>query len=84
MVESNVTIGRGRSLSYADLGEPAGPVVFYFHGTPSSGLDLVWLDAAFRQAGLRVVRSIARSEMSSASETGLNTATRCPNSTQGD
>jgi hypothetical protein len=26
----------GRTLCYADYGDPAGPVLFYFHGHPGS------------------------------------------------
>ncbi|MEX2247741.1 MAG: alpha/beta hydrolase [Dehalococcoidia bacterium] len=51
-----VTLRDGRSLGYADYGDPAGAPVFFFHGTPGSRLGgRVLGDAASR----RHVRLIA-------------------------
>ena len=50
-----MTLGDGRRLAYTDLGAGGGPVVVYFHGAPTSRLDLVALDDAFGEVGVRVV-----------------------------
>ncbi len=36
----------GRELGYAELGRPDGEPLIWFHGTPSSRLEVVWLDQA--------------------------------------
>lgn len=38
-----------------DVGEPGSPTIVHFHGTPSSRLELVSLDAAVEAAGVRLV-----------------------------
>ncbi len=50
-----MTLTDGRTLAYTDLGAPAGPVVFYFHGAPGSRLELAGLDANFAAVGVRVI-----------------------------
>lgn len=47
----------GRTIAYTDVGEPGGFVVMYFHGAPSSRLDLaaVGLEPALIDRGVRVV-----------------------------
>jgi pimeloyl-ACP methyl ester carboxylesterase len=55
MKDSLVTVGGGRQLSYADIGDPDGPCVFFFHGAPGSRLQLVGLDKQLAARGLRVV-----------------------------
>jgi pimeloyl-ACP methyl ester carboxylesterase len=47
----------GRTLAFTDLGPPDGAAVMYFHGAPSSRLDLALLDleATFHELGVRVV-----------------------------
>jgi pimeloyl-ACP methyl ester carboxylesterase len=51
-----VEIGRGgRALRVRDVGEPGGPVVMYFHGTPSSRLDLCFGDKLVAKRGIRLV-----------------------------
>ena len=45
----------GRSLAYTDCGAPDGPLVVYFHGAPTSRLDLVGFEESFRDFGVRVV-----------------------------
>ena len=50
-----MTLADGRTLAYTDLGAPAGPAVFYFHGAPGGRLELAVLDDAFRDAEVRVI-----------------------------
>ena len=45
----------GRTLAYTDCGASSGPLVLYFHGAPTSRLDLVGLDETFGSLGVRVV-----------------------------
>jgi pimeloyl-ACP methyl ester carboxylesterase len=47
----------GRTLAYTDLGTPNGPTIMYFHGAPSSRLDLalLGLDVTFHELEVRVV-----------------------------
>lgn len=45
----------GRTVAYTDLGAPDGPAVVYFHGAPTSRLDLVPYEAAFTDLGVRVI-----------------------------
>jgi pimeloyl-ACP methyl ester carboxylesterase len=54
-VFSTVTLHDGRTLEYADLGDPAGRPVLFFHGTPATaGAAAVVADAA-RAHGIRLV-----------------------------
>lgn len=55
MLDARCTLADGRILAYTDLGAADGPVVFYFHGAPTSRLDLVPLDDELRRRGVRVV-----------------------------
>jgi pimeloyl-ACP methyl ester carboxylesterase len=50
-----LTLPDGRTLSYADVGDPAGRPIVLMHGTPSSRLDALWLDDAARRAGWRLL-----------------------------
>lgn len=45
----------GRLLTFAEYGRPGGTPAIAFHGTPGSRLQLTALDAAARDAGLRLV-----------------------------
>ncbi|MDP4164539.1 MAG: alpha/beta hydrolase [Bacillota bacterium] len=36
MRENTITLKDGRKLSYAEFGDPKGPVIIYFHGTPGA------------------------------------------------
>jgi len=52
----DVTLPDGRTLAYAEYGTPEGHPVLYFHGAPSSRLDpLLYGDALFSEAGLRLI-----------------------------
>jgi pimeloyl-ACP methyl ester carboxylesterase len=54
-VFSTVGLRDGRTLEYADLGDPAGRPVLFFHGTPgTAGQGEIVADAA-RVAGVRLV-----------------------------
>ena len=55
MQDSTIRLPDGRTLAFTDLGAPAGPVVFYFHGAPTSRLDLAPFDADLRARGVRVI-----------------------------
>jgi len=45
----------GRRIDYREFGSAAGVPGIYLHGTPSSGSEGRWLDAAGLRAGVRVV-----------------------------
>jgi pimeloyl-ACP methyl ester carboxylesterase len=50
-----ITLRDGRTLEYADLGDPSGRPVLYFHGTPATaGMGAIVADAA-RKNGVRLV-----------------------------
>jgi pimeloyl-ACP methyl ester carboxylesterase len=55
MRDASVTLSDGRKLAYTDLGASSGPVVMYFHGAPTSRLDLSMFDDAFAVRDVRVV-----------------------------
>jgi pimeloyl-ACP methyl ester carboxylesterase len=55
MLDTSMTLPDGRTLAYTDSGTPDGPLVLYFHGAPTSRLDLVGLEDTFRSLGVRVV-----------------------------
>jgi len=55
VIDSTLNLPDGRTLGYADLGEPDGPLVVHFHGAPSSRLEVAAYDDEFRQRGVRVV-----------------------------
>jgi pimeloyl-ACP methyl ester carboxylesterase len=52
-----LSLADGRTLAFTDLGPPDGATVMYFHGAPSSRLDLalLGLEATFDELGVRVV-----------------------------
>jgi pimeloyl-ACP methyl ester carboxylesterase len=54
-VFSTVTLADGRTLEYAEYGDPAGVPVFFFHGTPSTGGQGVCAEDAARARGIRLV-----------------------------
>jgi pimeloyl-ACP methyl ester carboxylesterase len=55
MVDASVALSDGRLLAYTDLGVPRSPVVMYFHGAPTTRLDLTIFEDAFAERGVRVV-----------------------------
>ncbi len=54
MRDDSLTLPDGRTLAYTDLGAPDGAPVLYFHGAPTSRLDLVPWDNELARMGLRV------------------------------
>jgi pimeloyl-ACP methyl ester carboxylesterase len=55
MHNSSMTLPDGRLLAYTDCGGSSGPLVVYFHGAPTSRLDLAGLERAFNSSDVRVV-----------------------------
>jgi pimeloyl-ACP methyl ester carboxylesterase len=55
MLDTSMVLRDGRTLTYTDLGDPDGLLVMYFHGAPTSRLDLVPLEEKFSSAGVRLV-----------------------------
>src|SRR3954451_4260728 len=55
MRDTSMVLPDGRTLAYTEYGKFDEPLVFYFHGAPTSRLDLNGLDAAFGALGVRVV-----------------------------
>jgi pimeloyl-ACP methyl ester carboxylesterase len=53
--DRTVTLPDGRLLGYAEWGDPGGPPVLYFHGTPASRLDPVCFPDAPAHAGVRLI-----------------------------
>jgi pimeloyl-ACP methyl ester carboxylesterase len=50
-----VRLTDGRRLEYADYGDPSGPLVLYFHGIPSSHLEIHATASEIHAAGLHIV-----------------------------
>ncbi|RIK82545.1 MAG: hypothetical protein DCC67_07155 [Planctomycetota bacterium] len=53
--EGRFRLPGGRRIGYAEYGDPAGPLVFYFHGTPGSRIEAGMLEQEICTAGLRLV-----------------------------
>ena len=53
--ERTHAVADGRRLGYADAGLPSGRPLVYFHGTPSSRLDAIWLHEAAASGGWRLI-----------------------------
>ena len=54
MRETEIARG-GRVVRVRDAGEPGGPLVIYFHGTPGSRLDLRFGEQVVAERGVRLV-----------------------------
>jgi pimeloyl-ACP methyl ester carboxylesterase len=52
---SAVELADGRTLAYAELGDPAGRPLLYFHGLPGSRLDGAPFEADLARSGLRAI-----------------------------
>lgn len=50
-----VLLANGCSLAYMQFGDPTGPLVFYFHGTPGSRLEAGLIEAEARAAGIHLI-----------------------------
>lgn len=55
MLDTTMVLPDGRTLAYTDCGDPDGPLVMYYHGAPTSRLDLAVFDEEFASAGVRMV-----------------------------
>lgn len=55
MTDSRTTLSDGRTLAYAEYGVSDGAPVVFHHGTPGSRLLAILLDAAAREADVRVI-----------------------------
>jgi pimeloyl-ACP methyl ester carboxylesterase len=53
--ERSVTVGDGRTLTYAEYGAPTGRPLLFLHGTPGSRLLGTLFDDRARQCGVRVL-----------------------------
>lgn len=55
-LDSSLILPDGRRLGYAEFGDPGGAPVLYFHGSPSSRLEPLFIgDETWRRLGLRVI-----------------------------
>jgi pimeloyl-ACP methyl ester carboxylesterase len=54
-VPNKLRLNDGRSLAWAECGDPRGQALFFFHGTPGSRLTAQVLDAEARKHGVRVI-----------------------------
>ncbi len=50
-----VRLPSGRRIGYAEYGDPSGPLVFYFHGTPGSRIEAGLIADEATAAGVRLV-----------------------------
>jgi pimeloyl-ACP methyl ester carboxylesterase len=53
--DESVTLPDGRTLGFAEYGDPAGKPVLFFHGWPSSRLQAAYLDKDAKQRGIRLI-----------------------------
>jgi len=54
-VQGQVRLPSGRRIGYAEYGNPNGPLVFYFHGTPGSRTEAGLIADEATAAGVRLV-----------------------------
>ena len=52
---STMTLRDGRTLEYAEFGDPTGAPVIFFHGTPATGGQAVVADDLAREHGVRLI-----------------------------
>ena len=50
-----IVLKDGRSLAYAEYGDPNGRPAFYFHGWPSSRIEAALGDRLGRERGVRLI-----------------------------
>ena len=63
-------LANGCVLSYSEFGEPSGPLVFYFHGTPGACLEAGLIEEEACQTGVRLI---------AVDRPGIGTSTYLPN-----
>jgi pimeloyl-ACP methyl ester carboxylesterase len=54
-LEGRIRLPDGRCLGYADVGDQAGPLVLYFHGTPGSRIEVALIADDALACGVRLV-----------------------------
>jgi pimeloyl-ACP methyl ester carboxylesterase len=54
-IHQRIRLPDGRRLGFADYGDPAGPLVVYFHGTPGSRIDAQLIRSEIEASGVRLV-----------------------------
>lgn len=54
-VEGRIRLPSGRRIGYAEYGDPHGPLVFYFHGTPGSRVEAGLLQGEIAASGVRLI-----------------------------
>lgn len=52
---STLALGAGRSIAYAEYGDPSGSPVIYLHGTGSCRLEAAAFDQLARESGVRLI-----------------------------
>lgn len=55
LTDQTIKLADGRTLGYAELGDPSGKPLFFFHGFPASRLEGIALDAPARTVGVRLI-----------------------------
>jgi pimeloyl-ACP methyl ester carboxylesterase len=55
MTNQTIKLNDGRTLGYAECGDPQGKPIIEFHGNPSSRLGGMLFDEAARKLGIRVI-----------------------------
>lgn len=55
MADQTLKLSTGRTLGFAEYGDPRGTPLFYFHGWPSSRLQGELLDETGKKRGLRII-----------------------------
>lgn len=54
-LHESLSLTSGRQMSWVEFGDPYGYPVFYFHGTPGSGLEASVYDEAAKKHNVRVI-----------------------------
>ncbi|MCX6063282.1 MAG: alpha/beta hydrolase [Caldiserica bacterium] len=55
LTDQTIRLVDGRTLGYAEFGDPSGKPVLFFHGFPASRLEGIALDAPARAVGVRLI-----------------------------
>ncbi len=54
-LHQSITLADGRRLSYADIGHPDHPAIFYFHGFPGSRLEAAFAQQTILNSKVRLI-----------------------------
>lgn len=55
MIDNQILLSDGRTLAYAEYGDPKGKPIFYFHGWPSSRLEAQLIESAAKKLNVRII-----------------------------